>query len=372
MHREKPKPTPRIWPATLLLPAAASLLAATAPFASARTVAEHCNELAVFDVAMTLVVANDVLPPDVNECESRSIYYESTEHRDDARARQCAFREMQQGSSHLIADRAVLAMIYANGRGVPRNTLLAKKFLCELSDTLTPLDLAALLDVVDHIAADPKATPELDVCANPRPQGFDTQADFADGANLGDECRDFGHDIVERDSQRSMRQTLQRWNAAARTAFTNDTLPATERLLEAARTHEYDGDGAFSVLDAGRWWQDLRQHQLYAIVAAVDQGDSPAASAQTLADAEGAMASTLQSLRTTARAASRNGRLYGTVAMNGVEQVQQHWLACRDAWLRTAALQWPSADTTPLRLQLTRLRVSQLKALAAGAEDVSD
>ena len=97
-------------------------------------------------------------------CVSLDAYYGLGEAADPVKARKCAFAEMDRGTKSALSGKAILSMVYANGKGVERNYDVALKMACTIGDA--PGDAAEvdlphedliLLVRLDHPAGDAEA-----------------------------------------------------------------------------------------------------------------------------------------------------------------------------------------------------------------------
>src|ERR1051326_796884 len=65
-------------------------------------------------------------------CISEDLYYGIGRRADPVKARKCAYLEMNAGTDYVFSGKAILMMIYANGKGVRHNTELALRLACEI------------------------------------------------------------------------------------------------------------------------------------------------------------------------------------------------------------------------------------------------
>jgi hypothetical protein len=98
--------------------------------------------------------AHDEVPPPAGHCDALSAYYGIGEPVDDAKARACAYASK---------DYAVLSMLYANGRGVPRDIAVARKAVCDERDA-APAEISGRLQHLARIEAGEEAAGGYDFC----------------------------------------------------------------------------------------------------------------------------------------------------------------------------------------------------------------
>jgi hypothetical protein len=107
---------------------------------------------------------NPMIEPD---CDSTAYYFGIGRDKDYTLARSCAYLERfkhvdQDGS--LFTGPGILAMIYANGDGTPRDLDLARRFTCEIKEA-APEETLARLQVIDRMATSPKNAGHFDLCS---------------------------------------------------------------------------------------------------------------------------------------------------------------------------------------------------------------
>src|SRR5579871_3314843 len=71
----------------------------------------------------------------LGSCVSLDAYYGLGEPADPVKARKCAFAEMDRGVHLPLSGKAILSMLYANGKGVDRNYDFAIKMACTIGDS---------------------------------------------------------------------------------------------------------------------------------------------------------------------------------------------------------------------------------------------
>jgi hypothetical protein len=134
--------------------------------ASAQAVAPEPPPGACGDVLAKHV--DDNLNPMIEaDCDSTAYYFGIGRDKDYSLARSCAYLERfkhvdQDGS--LFTGPGILAMVFANGDGTPRDLDLARRFTCEIKEA-APEETLARLAVLDRMAATPKNAGHFDLCS---------------------------------------------------------------------------------------------------------------------------------------------------------------------------------------------------------------
>ena len=283
--------------------------------------------------------------PTLSSCHSQALYDGNDGKVDTVRARQCAYLERASGDKDPVAGSTVLAMIYANGMGVPRNLPLATKFACEAGGA--PAEIDGRIEHLQQLAA------------KPSPREFDVCDDITSGYMMG-VCA--GIDADQANGQRAvaLARITRGYDAGQQQALAA-LRKAAEAFFQAHSGNEIDlsgsARGAFQVAD--------RQHseQLFLDgLKALEAGKLPAADAQQ-ADAR---------LNAVYRRVMANPDLHpdkdgssasGTITTNGVRADQRLWLAYRDAWLRFAAARKPALSPDAVSAWLTAQRTDELRSL---------
>src|SRR4029077_970508 len=97
--------------------------------------------------------AADRPPPAEEEalagCVSVDAYFGLGQPADPVKARKCAYAEIDRGTRTALGGRAILMMVYANAKGVPRNFDIALHMACTIGDA--PGDAAGRVYQLDRL-----------------------------------------------------------------------------------------------------------------------------------------------------------------------------------------------------------------------------
>lgn len=238
-----------------------------------------------------------------------------------------------------VADKndAVLAMLYANGLGVPRNLDLATQSACRAGGAY-----AEVTGRIDHLIALQKSPPGT---------RYDQCDDITSGFMMG-VCAGVADTQAEK-VRIAYLARLRRQLPPPQVAPFDQLVAATDAFAR-ARSGEIDlsgsGRAAFSLQAQAREKEWLREH-----LVAFEKGNVKLAPAQPLAAADAELNRTYQAVM----------RLPDTtVDKANVRATQRLWLAYRDAWLAFAALRYPAIPPATLNAALTEWRTKQLHAWA--------
>ena len=246
-------------------------------------------------------------------------------------------------------DTPVLMMLYANGFGVTRDADLAIRYACSSDGALAEME-GRVMHLVRRKAA-------------PSGDRFDQCDDITSGF-MGGYCASIADDQAGRIRTAFLARARKAMSAPQQVAF--DALLTAASTFAASRGNdETDMSGtarAAMAIDATAREQEwLREH-----VAAFEKGqvNLPAPEQFAAADAElnRAYRRVMQASATDPDHPQRLA--WSTVEKSSVRATQRAWLAYRDAWVRFAAVRYPTIDPASLKSALTQWRSKQLVAFA--------
>ena len=268
-------------------------------------------------------------------CDSIAAYYGIGEPVDDAKARACAY---------VAKDYDVLAMIYANGRGVPRDLGVARKATCDADGA--PAEIEGRLRHLARIEAQgPTAGRPFEFCD-----------DITSGLMMG-----YCENIAARRADQKRADDLARrsatWPADQRTAFA--ALRAALDAFVAAHDGEVDlGGTARAAMVIAE-----EQAQRKAFVALLERAEAskiPGASAARAQATDAQLNTTWRQLKATSDADVRS-----TIKLANIQKSQRAWLRYRDAWVAFGHVRYPDVAASTWLAVLTEQRDKQLTELLA-------
>ncbi|HKR76147.1 MAG TPA: lysozyme inhibitor LprI family protein [Rhodanobacter sp.] len=289
--------------------------------------------------------------PALASCDSQALYYGDNGKPDPIRARQCAYLE-RGGGNHIgpggdlaIGGSAVLAMIYANGMGVPRNLPMATKFACEAGGA--PAEIDGRIEHLQQMAA---ATSS---------KRFDFCDDITSGY-MGGVCASIAADQADSRRSDALGEIIRGYSTSQRQAY--DALrKAADAYFDAHSGNEVDlsgsARGAFAIED-----KETSEQAFIGNLKALEAGKLPSGDAKQ-ADAR---------LNAVYRRVLANPGLkpqddgygsMGTITAKGIRADQRLWLAYRDAWLHFAAVRKPALPSDTVLAWLTAQRTDDLRSL---------
>jgi TPR repeat protein len=280
------------------------------------------------------------------DCDSSAFYYGIGRERDYAAAAACAemerFKQVNKDDS-LFTGSGVLAMVYANGEGVPRNVEDARHYVCEIKEA-DAAETEARLKLLDQIAMTPKGAPHFDLCKT-------GSSGLSEGWCASIEVR--LHDAKRYEEMVKIFDAL---TPAGQEAFKK--LQAAEGAFEEQRTvKEVDqtgtARGAFSLEE-----EDRMRAQFVSDLKLFAKPDFSEPVTLAVVDAKvNAEYANLQ---------ANGARIFrdGTITPAGVAETQAAYIKLREAWRAYAAVVYPTVAGDAVVTQLARERLYHLHKLS--------
>lgn len=264
---------------------------------------------------------------ELDGCHSIDLYTGIGQPADPVAARRCAFAEMQRPPEPELGGRAVLMMLYANGRGVERRYDVALKLACEIGGS--PVDVAGRVHQLVDLRAAHYTGDGFHVC------------DHSSGRALYAACAALNErqDRRERDQQLGM--IVGRWPERQRALF-KALRAAADAFIVAHVRAEVDLSGTFEV-------QEVAFHDRE-FVARVDQFDTHPPGAVSPAEARAAAVSLDKAV--VAVPQDRRDRVARTQAL---------WVAYRDAWGALGRVRYPKVPAETWQTWLVPDRIRMLE-----------
>ena len=269
-------------------------------------------------------------------CSSQDLYFGFGGPADPVKARKCAFVEVEQGKDDLdIAGRAILMMVYANGKGADRNTDLAIKLACEMQGA--PGDTIGTIYELQRFRN--AATARFHVC------------DHSAAPHLYKSCAILGDrfDSVERAKQ--IADITSQWSPKDRKAF-ESLHQAAEQFFKSRASSEINLEPTFEVQENAHMETEFIDK-----LQKLQQGDLPKF---TETDLHKAQTELDQDYASTQKDPSRR---WGTATVAGVRKTQQLWIPYRDAWVKFGKTKYPQVSADSWKTWITQERIAMLQNL---------
>ncbi len=271
-------------------------------------------------------------------CESEPLYYGIGVPADPVKARKCAFVERDAGDESIFGGSAVLIMVYANAKSVPRNLDIALALACSLESAPAERKgrVAHLLRMKGN-----RSAAELDLCD-------DITSGFMAGACAG-----------HREKMRAVVRAGRRAAIAAK--LPADAKAELAKLEQAAAVffgarvkNEVDLSG--TARSALQWEEQASLEEGFAAALERLQAKElpPAATAVQLAAADAALNAVY------ARVMKADQPGWGTVTREGIRETQRKWIPYRDAWVGFGGKVRPEVPADAWKAWATRERAEML------------
>src|SRR5690242_7026849 len=169
--------------------------------------------------------------PELAACNSYDLYFGFGVPVDSAKARKCAFIERERGQKRpdlVFGGAGLLAMIYANGKGVPRSFDLALKFACEVDGA--PAENARRIAHLLQLQQENWAGENFNLC------------DAATSGFMQGWCAKLWEDLVQVKRVKKLDAMTQSWTPEEQRAF-KELQSAANAFFESSARNEVDLSG---------------------------------------------------------------------------------------------------------------------------------
>ena len=307
--------------------------------------------LSTAPAGLALEASSQSAPPD-KECNEQALYYGFGKTPDYGAALRCAYWHRAHPAPATIGFQdgaGTLAMLYANGNGVPRSYALAIRFACELDNSggqNTAERIGRLKALRD---GKPTADPTFDLC--------DEQMSGAMGAY----CSDLAEKKADVGRMRRIRVIEKQLPERALAILPK--LQAAETAFEQARIRgEYTGGGGsgsagFALVD-----QNLLREQFVINLERFGKGNLPKTTAADRERAERELSAAYEAVK--AMPAPDPNEVHVSAASptpEGFAATEAAWQDLFQEWMRFVPVAYPKLSRDAAATELLRLRIHQLK-----------
>ncbi len=267
-------------------------------------------------------------------CSSIDAYFGLGESADPEKARKCAYAEIDRGEKNLIRGKGILSMVYANGKGVPRNFDVALKLACTFGDA--PGDAAGRVHQLDRLKKTNYANNNFSVC------------DHSSGRVLYEQCAILSErfDRIERDKK--LAGIAAKWKPAEQKAF-QSFLQEADNFYKIQANNGVNLEASFEVQEETFQWNNL--------LTALDhfeQGELPQFSAEEFQKAQKDEDATYK------RTQTGDVSKWGTITRESVRKSEEEWHRYCTAWIAFARHRYPSISEQSWKAWLDQDRVVTL------------
>ncbi len=313
-----------------------SELTSTPQYAKSKAICRHVAELEAPERDQPTPAQAKAL----KGCSSEKLYYGEGARPDYAKARLCAFKELDGSDESVFGGSTILMQVYANGLGVARNFDLATAYACRIDGAPAESDGRVL-----HLQS-----------LKTKPGRFDYCDDVTSGLAEG-YCQ-------SRDSDRAAVG-----RAATLAALVSRMPPAAAGLYRPMKKAfdafvDAHGDGEVDLSGTARAAMEIQEQDSVRVQFAEDLGRLVSGRWPAATDAQAADAQLNTSYRRAlAWAAGKDNDT--TIKPEDVRKAQRSWLSYRDAYIRFAVVAAPNIARDAVLARLTKLRTAELDQLHA-------
>jgi uncharacterized protein YecT (DUF1311 family) len=271
-----------------------------------------------------------------------------------SQARACAWQERlarendlgqnpQWPRSSVVGGSLILADIYFNGAGVPRNILLAMRFACESEERMATLALPEIA----KLNASPHVQEPFEFC------------EYAATTMTMNFCYGYLNEIEDDRKSRYYNSLKSPMTPDQRIAF--EKLLAAESAYVTAHIGEVDQGGTMrGIRTLGS--QSILKDLFHTEVVHFERKQWPKLSDSQIEAADALLAREYKNKMQKLRAVTKDEEDWGAVTADHLAKVEAAWRAYRDAWVTFASLRYPSAATA-IRAQITLDRYRLIKTI---------
>jgi hypothetical protein len=264
-------------------------------------------------------------------CSSLDAYFGFGQPADPVKARKCAFAELDRHDNTLLGGKAILMMVYANGKGAQRNFDVALKLACTLGDA--PGDAAGRVHQLDRLKTMNWAGQNFSVC------------DHSSGRELYEQCAILSEhfDKIERDQK--FNDLIANWTPAQQKAFHSFMLEA-DRFFKVQARNGINLEGTFEVQE-----EAFLRNNLLSSLQQLEGGELPKYSAEDVQRAEAAEHAAYE------RTQNGNTTRWGTVTRESAKISEEAWRRYSGAWIAFARHRYPNVSDRDWKAWLDEDRV---------------
>jgi hypothetical protein len=267
-------------------------------------------------------------------CMSVDAYFGFGQPDDPVKARKCAYAEIDRGAKSTLGGKAILMMVYANGKGVARNYDAALKLACNLGGA--PGDDAGRVYQIDRLKKANWAGNNFSVC------------DHSSGREMYEQCAILTErfDKIERDQK--LNDLISSWSAPQKKAF-HAFLEEADEFFKVQASNGVNLEGSFEIQE-----EIFLKKGLLSALEQFERGELPKFSHDDFLQAEAA--------QQTAYLSSQNGKVtrWGTITSESVKRSENAWLRYRSAWIKFGGQKYPSVSVESWKAWLDQDRVVTL------------
>ncbi|HEU4413746.1 MAG TPA: hypothetical protein VFT65_03100 [Candidatus Angelobacter sp.] len=264
-------------------------------------------------------------------CSSLDAYFGFDQPADPVKARHCAFAQVDRNDKTALGGRAILMMIYANGKGVPRNFDLALKFACTIGDA--PGDAAGRVYQLDRLRKANWAGSNFSVC------------DHSSGREMYEQCAILEDRFDKPERERKLEALSEAWSPRQKKAF-HTFLEEAERYFKVEAGNGVNLQASFAVQE-----ETFLRNNMIASLQQFEGGELPKSSAEDFHQAEAAENAAYH------RTQTGDVARWGTLTRESVRRSEEEWHHYVAAWIAFGRQKYPSVTEQAWKAWLDQERL---------------
>src|SRR5215472_9560735 len=267
-------------------------------------------------------------------CSSVDAYFGFGQTADPVKARKCAYVEVDRGSKDILGGKAMLMMIYADAKGVPRSFDVALNLACTIGGA--PGDAAGRIRQLDRLKKSNWTGDNFGICSH------------SSGHDLYQQCVILQErfDRIERDQK--LDELSAKWNGPEKKAF-HALREEAETFFQVQAANGVDLEGTFEIQE-----QIFQRNNLLSALEQFERGELPKYSEDEVHRAETAEKETYE------RTQSGNRSHWGTVTVESVKKSEEAWHRYCSEWIAFGKRKYPTVSEASWKAWLDQDRTVAL------------
>jgi len=265
------------------------------------------------------------------KCSSLDAYYGFGGEADPVKARKCAFAEVDRNDKAVLSGKAILTMVYANGKGVQKNYDVALHLACTIGDS--PGDAAGRVMELERLRKGNYARATFGFC------------DHSSGRELYEQCAILTERFDKIDRVKKFDELIAHWSPADKKAFIT-FMEEADRFVQVQAANGVDLAGSFEVQE-----QVFIRNGLLEALQKLERGELPESSADDFKHAEAAERETYD------RTQNGSTTRWGTISGESVRKSEDEWHRYVNAWIAFGKIKYPKVSEQSWKTWLDQERV---------------
>lgn len=265
---------------------------------------------------------------------SLDAYFGFGQPADPVKARKCAYAEIDRNDKAPLGGKAILMMVYANGKGAQRSFDVALKFACTIGDA--PGDAAGRVHQLDRLKKANWAGSNFSVC------------DHSSGREMYEQCAILSErfDKIERDKK--FNELALKWTSGQQKAF-HEFMQEADRFFQIQASHGVNLEASFEIQE-----EVFLKNNLLTSLQQFENGELPKYSDDEFQRAEA------EERAAYARTQSDSNARWGTLTPQSVRTSEEVWRRYCTAWIAFARQRYPTVTERTWKAWLDQDRVVTL------------